>query len=354
MIAFVATASARLIALTRIVLLLVAFLPAGCEPPLRVDAPRLNILITEHAIVANRLPDVVAAYDALWSDVFAAADVKAAGGQLLPAIAANPGVAAGSKQILDRFRKRPEVEQAVRAFVKTHRGARAADVGAHVQSLSQRFFVGPAAEKAMQDAVARLIERPEIHGAFRRLGDGISRHPGYLAAVSAAIDERATQQSWRTKLMALNGGHVPDAARATDLLAEHAFSARRIGDASKAFVVLPGIKGACATFAREVVDSPRFRQELAAAIGAVLTDADFQDRVVDTLVVSIDEKADIDAFKVKLDKALAAAAITRELGAVVDRLGNDAELQAIGGRALSAMVADPGFKPLVANLCDAW
>src|SRR5262245_56181691 len=267
-----------------LVLLSVAVVASGCsEKTVEVDQERLRSQLHARIEALHESPEVKKALDELVGSMAAAPSIAGAGQRLMAAIGAEPGLQPAAAALVGELVKQPAVLQLVQRLMREQPGATPDQIGAIVERRLSAVTDGLQFDKAFDKAFEALLMRPDLQTLRRTLDDriGKSRH---LASAVEAIDGRALESKWKAKILAQNGGAVPDRARAVDILLDLAFSIERLTRWYVGVYFSPTLKQELAAGMSTLIDFSSFRRITVEAVVGLVSDFTFQKRAIEAIV----------------------------------------------------------------------
>jgi hypothetical protein len=335
--------------------LFMALASPGCRPaPIELDHQRIAVEIEHRATVAATKPEVEKGFDALVQGAFAEPSVGDAGKALLAALGAEPGLKPGFEAVLGKLGAHPAMKALVMKIVRENPHATADRVGEIAGERVGAVVDGPVFDQAFAHAFDELLARPDLAAAFHGLGKQMADDRQMEAALDAAVNGHGSDELWRPRLVALNGGKVPDKARATELFLDNAVTEQRFTRLYLDLTALPVMKRAVATAVRDITAAPTFEKHAAEAVQACADDDAFRGRAVDAMALMIGDGVTEPKLSAALRDLLAVPVVGRALATMVDRMQNDPALAAAGRRALDTVAADPSFRATLASLVEGW
>ena len=260
---------------------------------------------------------------------------------------------AGNAFVAEAIR-RPAAMQAIRDLMRAHPDATPDQIGALTQQRIEAVTSGPAFQAAFGQAWNELIEAPDVKAAFARFGDQVGRSRATLDLAVAAVVGHLDDVGLQRRLTELNGGRVPDRARATDLVLEHAFSEDRLARFWKDLVALPSIHDGLSRAARGLLGSPAFQKDATTFVRTILTDATFRARGVDVMVLLLADHPDQARLHDAISGLLQVPATRKALVTLIDQVLTDPSLRKVAGDALAPIAKDPGLQKLFTHLLTEW
>jgi hypothetical protein len=220
--------------------------------------------------------------------------------------------------------------------------------GQHIdrQTDSQAF------DQALDFAMARLFERPQLKAAFDGFGAAVGNNPQFERGSTAAlhgIDYRPLAE----RVIAFNGGSEPDLALATQILIDHAFTTDRFEALLLAWLRLPETRSELRRLTSDVLAAPSFRKRVASLSTQLLSDAQVQQGLRDCFVALLEAHPDPADLKARFRKALDTPRMDTILASFVAELMQDPELQALGSRFLERVTNSQAFATSMQRfMCD--
>jgi hypothetical protein len=338
-----------------LLLLLVSLAFPGCRtPPLELDEPRIAAEIEQRSAKAVATPEVDKGFDALIEGAFAEPSVGDAGKALLTALGDDPGLKPGFEAVMGAIGAHPTIKALVLKIMKENPKASPDRIGEIAGERVGAITEGPLFEQAFGRAFHDLLARPNVAAVFNRLGEKVANDKAMTATIANAVKTRVNDEKWRARLTALNGGQMPDKARATDLFLDSAMSEARLAKVYIDLAALPVMKREIALAARDIAAAPAFEKHAAAAVKKCVDDAGIRARIVDAMALLMGEGATEQKLFEAFHAILTAPVVESSLTTLIDDMMSDPSLGAIGQRTITAIAADPAFQSTLSSLVEGW
>jgi hypothetical protein len=309
------------------------------EPATRIATPRVKA-------VADR-PEVGAACSALMDAVIADQEVANAAGALFAAVIGDPAVTEAVAQVNDGIGNSPEVAARRAALAAAHPELTADQLAAaFTDEYDQADLEMSTAAQAASSVLLSELDIGAASGAFW------SRYtPPSDRAVSSFIDRYAVP--WSARLIALDGGHVPDPARAATLLIDHALTEDRLARAATALCNNPAVRRELTGLTRGILAIPALRTAVTKAAHDAASDPDFQRDLVAMLVASLrpDHETSVPA---RVNAVFRAPVVRDGASAIARAVISDPTLGPLLVHTLDAIWADPAARKTIVDTVDGW
>jgi hypothetical protein len=335
----------------RLAIVSVLFL-AACGKRVQVDPVRLEGLLDARADAALATPVVEKALDELVAAISADPRVGKAGNGIMTALGDEPRLQPSFAHMVAMFAQQPAMLQMVRKLMREHPRATPEQIGALMEKRIGSVFEGPKFDRAFGKAFDKFWKRPELSSLMSTFGTKVVRNPQMAQLLSTTLDSGAVEAKWRDRLVALNGGSVPDRQHATELLADQIFSTDRVSKWYAKMYTLPATKREVATGVARLLEAPAFRRLTGDMVVALVGDPEFQKRAVDGMAVLFGDTVSDEALEGAIGRILDAPIVSTALAKWMKGLMDDRELGAIGGDLLRSMVAAPEVRASFAELTD--
>jgi hypothetical protein len=325
---------------------------AGCRKQVEVDSARLSAQLDQRAAAALETPAVEKSLDNLWALVGADPRVGKSGSALLAALGEDPRLQPGFQRIVADLGKQPVVLQLVRKLMREHPGANPDQIGELVEKRINGVLEGPMFDRVMNKAMGRFLKRPDISSLLDTFGEKVARNPHISEVFSSTLSGRVIEDKWRDRLVALNGGSLPDRARATDLVAAEMFSTERLSKWYVKLYSLPATRREVAAGTARLLDAPAFRRVTADLVASLVGDAGFQKRAIEAMNVLLADAPTDATLENAIARLLDVPVVSKALARWTKALMADRDLAALGDDVLKAVVAAPEIRATIAELAD--
>ena len=326
-------------------------LPA-CKAKVELDKPRLAAELDKRASAALDTPAVEKSLDELFAAVAADPQVAAAGEKVMNGLGDDPRLQPGFAKIMEALVAQPALKSAVVELMRQHPNASSDQIGELMGQRISAVFASPATSHAIDTAFNGLFKRPELGGVLETFGEKAVRNPHMAGLISSTLADDALEKRWRDTLVTLNGGSVPDRARATDLVADKMLTTERLSRWYVKVYPLPATRREVSAGAARLLEAPAFRRHTGELVAALVGDATFQQRSVDgmnALMARDPAPATVEKAVARLlDAPIVASAVTRWMKAVID----DPELGVIGNDIAKRLAAAPEVRATFAELAQ--
>jgi len=321
---------------------------------LDLDQPRLDAEMGRRFSAAVERPEVSKAFDDLMAKVGADPAVAQAGSSLTDALGADAGIRDSANAIIASFGSSPAVQQLAARIMSEHPDATPDQVGELASQRIATITDGPRFKGAWERAWNELMKTPEVTGVLARLGGRLSKSDGFTSAIDAAVRAKISEQRVSDRLTELNGGQSPDAAKATDLLLQHAFAVERLARFYQDVLALPAVTKAIGGLAHDLAASPAFQKIAVDGVAGLLSDATVRAQAAALMTALLTEDVTEDQLYQALQPLLMAPAMRKALVSTLDRMLAEPELGAISTRTLLPVMTDPAFVSAFARIFEGW
>ncbi len=234
-----------------------------------------------------------------------------------------------------------------------HPGASSDQIGDLAGEHIARQTGSPAFDQAFDFAADRLFERPKLKAAFDSFGKSLANNRQFergLRKALHAIDYGPLAE----RVIAFNGGTEPDAAFATQILVEHAFTTDRLEELMLSWLNLPEVRSELRQLANEALAAPSFRKRVVAVSLLLLSEPDVQQGLHDSFLLLLDAHPDPAAMKTLFRKTLDTPRVDAILASFVVELTQDPVLQELGSRCLERVTNEQAFAASMQRFVSDW
>jgi hypothetical protein len=328
------------------------FALAACKRQVHLDKPRLAAELDKRASAALETPAVEKSLDELFAAVSADARVGSAGEKVMGGLGDDPRLQPAFAKIMEMLVTQPALKAAVVELMRQNPKATSDQIGEMMGNRISAVFSGPGVSHAMDSAFNGLFKRPELGSLLNTFGEKAVRNPHMAQLISSTFDDDSLDKRWGESIVALNGGSVPDRARATDLVADKMLTTERLSRWYVKVYTLPATKREVAAGAARLLEAPAFRRHTATLVAALVGDTTFQQRSVDGMNVLMAAQPSPDAIQKAVQRLLDAPVVATALAAWMKSVMSDPELGVIGDDIAKKLAAAPEVRAAFAELAQ--
>jgi hypothetical protein len=321
--------------------------------PTKVDAQKLEALFVQRVDQAIARPAIDEAIEELVTSLLNDHTLSAQGDALLEALGEDPQLAARGEAFLESLGNEPAMAELVGRLMAAHPSASSDQIGELAGQHIERQTESQAFDQALDFALDRLFERPRLKAAFDGFGDAVANNPQFERSITAALHD-IDYHLLEARVIAFNGGSEPDAAAATAILIDHAFTTDRIEALWLDWLRLPETRSELGRLASDVLLVPSFRKRVATLSTQLLSDRDAQRSLRDCFVVLLDAHPDPEEMKARFREALDTPRMDAILASFVAELMQDPALQALGSRFLERVTSSQSFSTSMKHFMTDW
>ena len=321
--------------------------------PAKVDAPKLETVVAQRMDEAFARPSVDQAIEELFTSLTDDRALAAQGEALFGALGTDPGLAARVEEFQDRLSNEPAMVALVRRLMADNPEASPDRIGELAGQFIDQQTESPTFDQAFDFAMDRLFERPKLKAAFDDFGEAVANNPEFERGLIKALHD-IDYSVLGERVTAANGGTEPDAAGATQILIDHAFTTDRFEALALDWLHLPETRSELRRLASEVLRVPSVRRRLAALFARLLSDPDVQQRLNDCFVVMLDARPKPAEVKARFRRALDTPHMDAALASFVTELTQDPALQKLGSRFLERVANSRGFATSMQRFMSDW
>ena len=323
---------------------------AACGKRVEIDAQRLSTELDTRTNAVLNTPPVEKALAELFAAVSADPRVSKAGNGVMASLGEDARLQQGFAQIVGALGQEPAVQAMVREVMRAHPKAGSDEIGELMGKRMSGVFDGPVFNRAFEKAFDRFLKRPEVSPLLNGFGEKVARNPHMAQLVNGSLDEQSLERAWRDKVVALNGGGVPDRRRATDLVAGAMLTNDRVARWCVKIYTLPTTKREAAAGVARLLDAAAFRRLTTDLVVALVGDATFRQRAIDGMVALMAAAPTPASIEKAIDRLLAAPVVATALSAWLKGVMADPQLSAIGEDILKAIVKAPDIRSAIVEL----
>lgn len=323
---------------------------AACERrprELQVDEVALSRGLDAHIAEAIERPEVDAALAKLLDDVFADPRVATAGEKLFATLGEDPQIAAQAGALINALVESPEMQAAIMKIMSANPGAGEAELIGLLEARVDRTLEGPVFDTAFDRAFDRMLAMPVVAGAFGRLEDAVGRSDVVSRDLERIVTRRTSDRAFVERIVRLNGGKMPDRARASELLLEHVFTVDHLAAFYKSTFSQPVLRKELADLAADLCTSESFQRSVRVRVSRLLNDEDLRAKMGAVILVVLDEKPTAEQLEAALVRVLESPVAAEQVAGLIDDVLASPELARLGEKALDRVVSDPGFTGVV-------
>jgi len=321
--------------------------------PTKVDAPKLEALFAERVDQAWERPAVDRAMEELLTSLGDDPALEAQGEALFQALGQDARLLARAEALQESLSEEPAMVALVMRLMAEHPGAGPDEIGELAGKHVEQQTESPAFDEAFDFAIDRLFERPRLTAAFEDFGAAVANNPQFergMAAVFHGIDYRPLEE----RVRAVNGGKEPDAAVATQILIDRAFTVDRIETLIIEWLNLPETRSELRRLASDLLQAPSFRKRAVALSTELLSDPEVQQGLRESFLVLLDAHPDAAEMKETFRDALDTPRIDAALASFMAELIADPALQTLGARFLERMTESKAFAASMQRFMTDW
>ena len=340
----------RLGSISLLLVWLVAFACERRQAPLRFDDSLMARSRARGAALTQRA-DVSAALDRFLERLIAEPRVAAAAAKLGDELAGAPAVAKGLAALEQTLTGDPAIGQAVAEMMARHPHWTEAELGAAVEKRIMDGWVRVPADQ-LGAQVIRVVGRAGGGPAGQAFIAHLEARFG--RALSGYLDGPDTMRRWKQRLIELNGGTVPDARRATDLLLDNLWDLDRVAPIVIAFLDDPEVVTAAGDALAAALELDVVRVALVDAAAQTLNDPAMPARVQRVLAVLLAEDPTPAQVLAAVEPLLGAASVERALANVLTVVLQERRVRDGVDQLLVRLGRQPSVRALAERLVHQW
>jgi hypothetical protein len=320
------------------------------EPPkevLRVDEDLL-VNVTVRVTKALERPSVSRGFDALLDSIGSEPTLMVPAAALLASLSSDPKIEKPLAELLKELVDNPEVQKAVTELMVKHPEATPDQIGDLVGKQFEEVWSSKPIQEAWMQAfrsyVNAMRDRPEV------------------VAVRTAIERRVKMptvsperlKKWNARIVELEGGKQPDAARAKQVYLDRAWSDERIDAFATTLANNAFIRKHTAKMLADLLAVPSLRTDIQTTAANLLGDPEVRTRAKDALVALSSARPPIDRVLTTLERLLTAPGMTSQSAILLGRVTANKEVIKILENWWDGLRKDPTVLADVDKFLDGW
>jgi|JI10StandDraft_1071094.scaffolds.fasta_scaffold13483_4 hypothetical protein len=320
------------------------------EPTIRFDGSMADRARQRGIDIMSR-PDVTRALDAFFDRVAGDPRVASAGGRLVAALTADPGLATQIDGLTGQMMSDPRIAAVGAEMARAHPDWTADQFGAAFEQRVARNWARIPPDEAgagLQRMLVRAAAGPDWIAFKAHLATRFGR------GIDAYFASAARNRAWGRRLRELNGGTTPAPAQAGDLLLDHMLAPDRAGAFVIAVLDDPATATAVAAAIGRALELDEIRSALVTAAGAALADPALPGRVQTLMSTLLADDATVAQMQADLEALLAAPSTGAAVSGVVGALLADPRVRGIVDDLFGGLADQPSFRGGLDRLMNDW